>query len=234
MDTYIKIINESISKVISGRKDKVFILEAGCGSASRFDIGTNAHVVGIDISLSQLCKNKALDHKILGDIQTFKFKPESFDLIICCDVLEHVKRPKLAISNFCNSLKDGGIIVILVPNVLSLKGLVTKFTPLRFHQWVYKNIYRYKSEPFPTYCRMAISPGALRRFAKSNNLDVYWESYRLSWIQKLRTRSLLFHASYVVLGLLLKVLTFGATEVSKTDFVIVYKKAGMPSSSSII
>jgi len=234
MDAHIKIINESISSRISGRKDKVFILEAGCGSASWFDIGANADVVGVDISWSQLYKNKTLDHKILGDIVTLGFKPASFDVIICCDVLEHVKRPELAIANFCNSLKDGGIIVILVPNVLSLKGLATKFTPMRFHQWVYKKIYRYKSKPFPTYCRFAISPGALRRFAKSNNLDVYWESYRLKWIQTLRTKSTLFHAIYVILGLLLKVLTIGAIAVSETEFVIVYKKAGMPRSPSVI
>ncbi len=68
-------------------------LEAGCGSASRITIPTSYHITGIDISQSQLDRNKSLNKKILGSLETHEFESESYDLIVCWDVLEHLQHP---------------------------------------------------------------------------------------------------------------------------------------------
>ena len=38
----------------------------------------------------------------------------------------------------CLGLANNGIMIISIPNVLSLKGLITKITPLSFHRFFYK------------------------------------------------------------------------------------------------
>jgi 2-polyprenyl-3-methyl-5-hydroxy-6-metoxy-1,4-benzoquinol methylase len=92
MTSYIDQINDFIEQ-ISSKRNKIFVLEAGCGSRSTFDFGIKAFVTGVDISLEQLRSNKRLDNKILGDIVTDIFQPLSFDVIVCRDVLEHLRRP---------------------------------------------------------------------------------------------------------------------------------------------
>ena len=56
--SYFEEINSYI-KEMSTKKDKIFILESGCGSKSRLkiDFGHKAIITGIDISLNQLIKN---------------------------------------------------------------------------------------------------------------------------------------------------------------------------------
>ena len=43
------------------------------------------------------------------------FKPASFDLIICCSVLEHVRQPWVMADTLTNLLRPGGVIYISVP-----------------------------------------------------------------------------------------------------------------------
>jgi 2-polyprenyl-3-methyl-5-hydroxy-6-metoxy-1,4-benzoquinol methylase len=223
MELYIDQINEYI-KEASEKKNKVNVLEAGCGSASRFDFGANAHITGVDISLGQLNANEMLDEKIHGDIQTIKLEPSSFDIIVCCEVLEHVKKPELALKNFHEFLKEDGIAIIMIPNVWSLKGLLTKYTPLGFHKWVYKNVYKYNKVPFPTYLRFTISPHSLKKFQRNNGFILQWSYYRTNWVEILRKKSLPLYTAYLTFGLLLRIVTFGVISISNTEFVIVCRK----------
>ena len=92
-------------------------LEAGCGSASRISIPNTFHITGIDISQSQLDRNKSLNKKILDSLETHKFENETFDLIVCWDVLEHLRYPDKVLHSFKNAIKPNGIIVLAFPNV---------------------------------------------------------------------------------------------------------------------
>ena len=98
------------------------VLEAGCGSSRHIELGDRARIVGIDISEEQLARNDRLDRKILGDVQTHDFAPECFDLIVCWDVLEHLPEPERALRSFARASKAGGVILLALPNVFSLKG----------------------------------------------------------------------------------------------------------------
>ena len=53
-----------------GRKQRLKILEAGCGSKSHLQF-ENPYVVGLDISREQLDRNKQLSERIQGDIQYY-------------------------------------------------------------------------------------------------------------------------------------------------------------------
>ena len=52
-----------------------------------------------------------------GDIMDAPFAPQSFDVITCFDVLEHVYEPQRVLAQVNNWLKPGGIFYVLVPNI---------------------------------------------------------------------------------------------------------------------
>lgn len=60
------------------------------------------------------------------DSHHLNYCSESFDLIICTEVLEHCFEPQKALSECVRVLKPGGYIVISVPNYLNLAGLMKK------------------------------------------------------------------------------------------------------------
>src|SRR4051812_46144172 len=113
------------------------IYEAGGGSTSFLPLSVldRAHVTVVDIDEDQIRNNSYADKTILGDIQSYRFEPESFDLVICYNVIEHLADVEAALLGFCRSLKQGGLILIGAPNPRSLSGVVTKYSPHWFHVW---------------------------------------------------------------------------------------------------
>ena len=170
-----------VKDIVAGqfeRLEKVRVLEAGCGSNAAFEMQDNAYVVGLDISEQQLKLNDGLDEKHLGDLQYYTFSSESFDLIVCWNVLEHLLEPERALKNMYRWLAPGGIMILALPNVLSATGFATKFTPFWFHVWFYRNILKYENAgrygngPFRTFLSWSISMPRLLRFAEEHDLSV--------------------------------------------------------------
>lgn len=133
----------TLERLLAGR-EHIDVLEAGCGSICKLPLNEDTVITGIDISEKQLRRNDQLDVKLLGDIQTYDFAEESYDVIACRFVLEHLPEPVKALDNLCRALKKDGLLILTVPNLFSFKGLVTKFTPLWFHTFVYKYVYRWE------------------------------------------------------------------------------------------
>ena len=217
-----------VDRELAGR-ESVRVLEAGCGSASAVDFGKNARLVGIDISEQQLDRNTILQEKIVGDIQRYDFTPGSFDMIVCWDVLEHLPQPELAVRQFARAAKVGGIVIIKVPNVLSVKGLVTKFLPHFCHVLAYRFFYGDKNAgkndtaPFKTYLRFCISANAIKKQGAALGMETAYYSTRdvtaLNW---LRRKKLVF-LIYATLKIILKVISLGA--IGDSEFILVLKKS---------
>src|ERR1700677_2020333 len=132
------------------------VLDAGAGADLRLKLPPDAEITGIDISKDILTSNPALSERIIGDLQTYPLTADAFDVVVCWDVLEHLADPVSAVSNMSNALAKGGLLVIGGPNVWSTKGLLTKFTPHRFHVFVYRHLLHKPhagepgQAPFPT------------------------------------------------------------------------------------
>ena len=60
----------------------------------------------------------------IGNILDAQFPPETFDVITCFDVFEHLYEPRRVMAKVAEWLKLGGIFYILVPNVDSAEGRV--------------------------------------------------------------------------------------------------------------
>lgn len=212
-----------------GGRSSIQVLEAGCGSLSHFHFDRETRLVGIDISEEQLRWNTVLDESIVGDIQYFSFPPSSFDIVVCVDVLEHLPKPELALRNFTDAVKQGGLIVLKLPNLLSLKGLATKFLPHSLHMLAYrylkskrKSTARSDVAPFKTYLKFSTSPNAIRRFALQNGLSVvYFDTYDITdtdWLMRKRTA----HAVYGLLKSVFRFISFG--RINDSEFILVLKK----------
>ena len=153
-------------------------LEAGCGSVSYLGLHGAERLVGIDISPLQLERNAGLDERVLGDLETHRFPPGSFDLIVAWFVLEHLERPVEALDNLVAAARPGALMVLAVPNLQSVKGLVAKVTPQWLHVAAVRRAYPYWSRdeedigPFPTKLRRSITAARLRDYAEQRGLRV--------------------------------------------------------------
>jgi SAM-dependent methyltransferase len=151
------------------------VLEAGCGSASRIPKLSSLEIHGIDISKAQLDRNVNLSKKFLGDIHNFKFE-HKYNIIVSYYVFEHLSDPSKALANLTSALITNGQIILVLPNVMSLKGLVTKLTPHWFHIFYYRYILgsrdagKNDTSPFPTTLRMCMAAQNLPFVAAQNGL----------------------------------------------------------------
>ncbi len=207
------------------------VLEAGCGSSSHLDMGIAAKLTGIDISQKQLDRNEVLHDKILGDVETYPLSPDTYDLVVSWDVLEHLANPRAAVDNLVQATVPGGLVVLKLPNLLSLKGLVTRFTPHGFHVWFYRKYYKRADAgtadlgPFKTYLCNDVRPGALRKYARANNLEIVLEEYAEAMIQqRLKQRNLAYKIGLMSMGWLLRLVTLGAVVYDRTEYLIVLRK----------
>ncbi len=223
-------LQDLVDEQLDGRA--VRLLEAGCGSASHLDFGGDVWITGIDISQKQLDRHLSLNEKVLGDVQRHDFAPGSFDAIICWDVLEHLPQPKLALHKFAQAIKPGGIVILKLPNVLSLKGLITKFFPHYLHILAYRYFYGDKNAgkndtaPFKTFLRFSVARQAIQRLCKQYGLQtVFLGSHDVASSTWLRNRKGAFFP-YVTLKRGLQFLTAGM--IGDSDFVLVLKKSGRP------
>jgi SAM-dependent methyltransferase len=222
-----------VDEALQGRTD-LRVLDAGCGSNSYVRTPETAHRVGIDISEEQLRKNIFVDEKILGDIQVYELPSASFDVIICWWVLEHLREPTEVLSRFRDALRENGIMILAIPNVLSTKGLATKLTPLWFHVWIYRTLYGDKMAgapghpPFRTWLRFSISPGALSRFAHKSGLSVdYINLFEDEGIKRLRRRHRLVNICLALPQGFVRLVTFGKADLGLTECIVVLKKAAI-------
>lgn len=128
---------------ISNKKGK--LLDVGCGvgdfaeSFKHYRPGLEIHAT--DISSNAIAKAKKRKLKVIfkvADAQKLSFKNETFDVVTCFDLIEHVCYPKKVIGEIYRVLKPGGLFHAFIPtekNLLSVEGLFIKLG------WKGKEIY---------------------------------------------------------------------------------------------
>jgi SAM-dependent methyltransferase len=124
------LLQDEVSKVVkftqrgSGR-----VLDVGCGTGDRLDVFRNKgfETYGVETSDSA---NYAKDHLKLnvtkGDLFSAHFPDGFFDIVTLYNVLEHTHGPKKVCEEAHRILKDGGFLVIQVPNKNSFQYKIFK------------------------------------------------------------------------------------------------------------
>ncbi len=99
------------------------ILDIGCGSGALLKrLPTNIDYVGIDDKQDVLDDIRRLGARTMQlDIENNPIKPhENFDVVICTEVLEHMKFPEKILSEIQTLVKDVGVVIISLPNEYTL------------------------------------------------------------------------------------------------------------------
>ncbi len=209
------------------------IYEAGGGSTSFLPLGVldRAHVTVVDIDQDQLRNNAYAQRTILGDIQSYRFEPGSFDLVICYNVIEHLPDVEAALLGFCDSLRDGGLILIGAPNPSSLSGVVTRYSPHWFHVWFYRHVRGDKKAglpgqaPFPTFFHPLVSPPKLEAFAREHGLHViYKREYESPRFPEMRERKPVLAALLDAAAFVINRFLPGKADARRGDYHVILRK----------
>lgn len=115
---------DSRAIILGMAPDGVDILELGCsvGYMSRVLHERGSRIIGVEIDPDAAHHAEPfLDRVIVGDLDREPLlddlTPESFDLILAADVLEHLRDPAACLRSLIRLLRPDGSIIISVPNV---------------------------------------------------------------------------------------------------------------------
>ncbi|HAQ20956.1 MAG TPA: class I SAM-dependent methyltransferase [Prolixibacteraceae bacterium] len=223
-------LTELIEKYFTNHSE-IRVLDAGCGSEVHLELSKKLKITGLDISIEQLERNNYISDKICTDLQTYNFQDSSFDVIICWYVLEHIKYPRNVILKFIKALEPNGLLFLALPNIWSVKGIITKFTPTFIHIWFYRNILKYRSAgingngPFKTYLKKDISPNKIKQLAHENNLEIVYFSFEnLPDFQRKIKQNLLMYVIQAFVSSVLWLFSFGKIKLRNPNFVVVLEK----------
>lgn len=114
------------------------ILVIGCGSQDEMDIiNERCEGIGIDISEKAVEKSKAKYSRFeyfVADATNLPFSENSFDCVVCSEVIEHIPENEKVFSEVRRVLKNKGTFIVTTPNWLSWYGLVRKIAEKLFNR----------------------------------------------------------------------------------------------------
>lgn len=112
----------------------VKVLDAGCGKGTwilRDHRQTIGLLIGLDIEAPE---ERDIDRYIVGDLERLPLTDDTFDVIICYNAIEHLKRPGEAFAEFGRILKKGGILIFKTPCIMSPVFFLSRLLPLNWHK----------------------------------------------------------------------------------------------------
>jgi len=110
------------------KEDKILDVGCGVGYFSKLLSEYGANVSGIDINPDSvnICKSYVGPNFYVGNASRLDFDDNSFDKILCSEVLEHLKDDKGALDEIYRILKPNGILVLTVPCTKGVFGTKIK------------------------------------------------------------------------------------------------------------
>lgn len=98
------------------------VLDAGCGTGRASKIlserGSNVTSVDLGYNLVKLTKEKADTDTAQVSITELPFSSDSFDIVFCSEVIEHIPDPLQGVNELWRVLKPGGWLSLSTPNYL--------------------------------------------------------------------------------------------------------------------
>jgi SAM-dependent methyltransferase len=112
--------------------DTGLVLDIGCGS-SRI-VQTMTRAVGMDLALRKLRWLRAPGRLLLqGDMNFLPFGDETFDAVVCSEVIEHIPRAEVRLTELVRVLRPQGVLILGTPDYARRRW--------RFLEWVYGKLF---------------------------------------------------------------------------------------------
>lgn len=125
-------IDREIKKLASQiNKENINILEIGCGGKSYKKFFPKSEWITTDI-------NETEDSDEIADVTQLRYEKNSFDVVFCISVLEHVFEYEKAISEMHRVLKKNGMLVLQMPFAYPIHDAPNDFW--RFTSFSFKKI----------------------------------------------------------------------------------------------
>ena len=115
----IETARRGLARIEAIRSSRGRLLDVGCWTGSFL---VAAHERGWDaegIEPSRWAAARAAERGMdvhVGELDDLDLPADSFDAVVCCDVLEHLADPGAALERFSKILRDGGVLYVTVPD----------------------------------------------------------------------------------------------------------------------
>jgi len=143
------------------------LLDVGCNQGMYLQHYKGGSSFGVDLSHSVLQKvpQNSQTHLIVGDAERlFAFQENSFDAVLCSEVIEHCLNPQSVFNGIAHVLQSGGTALITTPNYSKFQTGWIDLGELRH--------YDVHSDCNDTYFHTAFRPEELCELARGANLKV--------------------------------------------------------------
>jgi SAM-dependent methyltransferase len=110
------VLNVAIASL--GVPPRARILDAGCGSGRNMvELARYGQVTGVELSDTSvaLARARSLGEVVEGSVMEMPFAPDSFDLAVCLDVIEHLEDDRGALRELRRVIAPGGSLLVTVP-----------------------------------------------------------------------------------------------------------------------
>ncbi len=120
-----RVLQDVLERAMAGSSATRRVLDLGCGPGNLLDVlAAHGQVFGSDYSADALrfCVGRGYRRLFRADFHGLPVRDDSFDLVTCCDVLEHLDDDRRALRELWRVLKPGGLLVATVPAFQFLWG----------------------------------------------------------------------------------------------------------------
>lgn len=134
------------------------LLPAGLEDVQRTLVSKPRTIVGVDLDVAALRSHKNLSSAVASTLDQLPFRRESFDLVTCNMVAEHLENPAVVFRELAGVLRPGGVLIVHTPNLLNyavsvgraLKAMLPRRAILALIRW---SETRKAEDVFPTFYR---------------------------------------------------------------------------------
>lgn len=105
---------------LAGSPDRALDIGCSSGYLARRLVERGADVVGVDVDEAAVAEARRVCSQVLvGDVETMElpFESASFDVVLCGDVIEHLRDPERFLMRLRSLLRPEGRLVLTTPNV---------------------------------------------------------------------------------------------------------------------
>lgn len=141
--------------------NKSQLLDLGCGRGGLIEQLVETHgrclleqTIGLDPDQPSLAEHRLKLAASTGFSHALPFKDQSFDIVFCSWLLEHLENPQLDLGEIGRVLKPGGVFIFITPNkrhpIAWLNQAIGRFSAVQ--DWLVERLYgRVAADTFPTW-----------------------------------------------------------------------------------